>query len=267
MMQNATSAFVVSAPFENNPNLKNEALSKINTPNMKFQKLLPAYTPVYNRFKENTVSKVLVDTEERNQAQIDKTYSFKMSGNIQDEVKFEILNTILGGSPSSRLFQDLREKQKLAYRVSSSVQSFEDTGVLTLSILSTTDDKKQNDIKYDNLQKSLKGFENHAKRLMTEPITEEELNSAKMILKQRYAKQTELPHSKTALLAMNLHQPYGVKRMDEYVKAIDSITPADVQAAACHIFANKPVYSILASKDTINNQMSYLKTLGEVTVQ
>jgi len=135
---------------------------------------------------------------------------------------------------------------------------------LTLSILSTTDDKKQNNIKYDNLQKSLKGFENHAKRLMTEPITEEELNSAKMILKQRYAKQTELPHSKTALLAMNLHQPYGVKRMDEYVKAIDSITPADVQAAACHIFANKPVYSILASKDTVNNQLGYLQTLGTV---
>ncbi len=80
---------------------------------MKFQKLMPAYTPIYNRFKENTISKVMVDTEERNQAQIDKTYSFKMSGNIQDEVKFELLNTILGGSPSSRLFQDLREKQNL----------------------------------------------------------------------------------------------------------------------------------------------------------
>ena len=264
MIQNATSAFVVSAPFENNTALEKEVYSKINTPNMKFQKLMPAYTPIYNRFKENTISKVMVDTEERNQAQIDKTYSFKMSGNIQDEVKFELLNTILGGSPSSRLFQDLREKQKLAYRVSSSVQSFEDTGVLTLSILSTTDDKKENDIKYDNLQKSLDGFEAHARKLMNEPVTHDELESAKMILKQKYARQIELPHSKTALLAMNLHQPYGVKRMDEYVKAIDTITAADIQMAARHIFLNKPIYSILASKDTINNQLGYLQTLGTV---
>ncbi len=264
MMQNATSAVVVSAPFEKNKQLQNQVFSKINNPGMKFRKLTPAYTPIYNRFKENTVSKVFIDTEERNQAQIDKTYSFKMSGNIQDEVKFELLNTILGGSPSSRLFQDLREKQKLAYRVSSSIQSFEDTGVLTLSILSTTDDKKQNDIKYNNLQKSLDGFEAHVQKLMNEPVTEEELESAKMLLKQKYARQTELPASKTALLAMNINQPYGIKRMDEYVRAIDKMTPADIQAAACHAFSNKPVYSILASEDTINNQLMYLNKLGQV---
>ena len=117
MIQNSTSAFVVSAPFKNKPELKNEVFAKINTPNKQFKKLLPAYTPIYNRFKENQISKVLLDMEERNQAQINKTYTFKMSGNIDDEVKFELLNTILGGSPSSRLFQDLREKQKLAYRV------------------------------------------------------------------------------------------------------------------------------------------------------
>lgn len=265
MIANSTSAFIISAPFEKNPALKNEVFSKINTPNKKFQQLLPAYTPVYNNFKANQASKVIVDTEERNQAQITKTYSFKMSGNIEDEVKFELLNTILGGSPSSRLFQDLREKQKLAYRVSSSVQSFEDTGILTMSILSTTDDKKQNDIKYDNLQKSLEGFKNHASKLMMEPVGEDELNSAKMILKQKYARQVELPASKTALLAMNLHQPYGIKRMDEYIKAIDKMTPADIMAAARHVFANQPLYSILASNDTINNQANYLNTLGQIT--
>ncbi len=99
---------------------------------------------------------------------------------------------------------------------------------------------------------------------MNEPVTQDELESAKMILKQKYARQIELPHSKTALLAMNLHQPYGVKRMDEYVKAIDTITAADIQMAARHIFLNKPIYSILASKDTVNNQLGYLQTLGTV---
>ncbi len=264
MLSNSTSAFVISAPFKSNPILKDEVLTKINSKGVEFKKLSPAYMPVYNKFQANQTSKILIDSEERNQAQIAKTYSFKMNGNIEDEVKFELLNTILGGTPSSRLFQDLREKQKLAYRVSSNVRSFEDTGILTMSILSTTDDKKQNDIKYDNLQKSLDGFASHSEKLLNELVSEEELNSAKKILKQNYARQTELPDSKTGILAMSLHQPYGIKRMDEYIKTIDKITPEDIQAAARHIFSNKPVYSILASKDTINNQLNYLNSLGEV---
>ncbi len=64
---------------------------------------------------------------------------------------------------------------------------------------------------------------------------------------------------------MNINQPYGIKRMDEYVKAIDRMTAADIQAAARHVFSNKPVYAILASEDTVNNQMSYLSTLGQVS--
>ena len=205
-----------------------------------------------------------MDTEERNQAQIYKNYSFEISGNIEDEIKFELLNTVLGGSPNSRLFQDLREKEKLAYTTSSQIQSFENSGILTLNILSTTDDKKQNDIKYDNLQKCLDGFQKHTDSLMNEYVSDEELEAAKMKLKQQIARQMELPDVKTSLLSMNMTQPYGIKRIDEYVKAIDKITKQDIKDAAIHIFSNKPVYSILASPDTILNQAEYINNLGEV---
>ena len=131
-------------------------------------------------------------------------------------------------------------------------------------ITSTTDDKAQNDIKYDNLQKCLDGFDTQVQKLLKEPVTQEELDSAKMQLKQRIAKQTELPSSETDLLSTNMTLPYGIKRIDEYVKAIDSITIEDVTQAANHIFKNKPTISILASPDTIENQMSYIESLGEV---
>lgn len=258
---NSSSNFVVSAPVTKHPELKDKLISDITTQNMTFKtpspKLMQSYVP-------NNKEVVLLDTEERNQAQIYKNYSFKISGNIEDEVKFELLNTILGGTPSSRLFQDLREKQKLAYRVSSQIQSFEDSGIITLGILSTTDDKKQNDIKYDNLQKSLDGFKAHTDRLMNEYVSDEELESAKMTLKQNIASETELPSSATSLISMNLTQPYGLRRIDEYVKAIDKITKQDIMDAAKHVFSNKPVYSILASPDTVNNQMNYINSLGEV---
>ena len=261
MLNKGSSNFVVTAPFKKYPATKQSALQKISQSLVAFKDFTPKFT---NIFKPNKSTKVILDSAELNQAQIYKTYSFKMSGNIKDDVKFEVLNEILGGSPASRLFQELREKQKLAYRVSSQVQSFEDTGILTMFITSTTDDKAQNDIKYDNLQKCLDGFDTQVQKLLKEPVTQEELDSAKMQLKQRIAKQTELPSSETDLLSTNMTLPYGIKRIDEYVKAIDSITIEDVTQAANHIFKNKPTISILASPDTIENQMSYIESLGEV---
>lgn len=261
MIHSASSNYVVTAPFDKNANLKNVALLNVSTSPVKYKNYSPKLSNVY---KPNKTSRVVVDTAELNQAQIYKTYSFKMSGNIKDEVKFELLNEILGGSPASRLFQELREKQKLAYRVTSQVQSFEDTGILTMFIMSTTDDKAQNDIKYDNLQKSLDGFETEVQKLLTQPVTQEELDAAKMQLKQRIAKQTELPDTVTDLIAMNMVKPYGIKRIDEYVKAIDSITIDDISTAAKHVFTNKPTISILASPDTVANQQEYINSLGEV---
>lgn len=258
---NSSANIVVSAPISEHPELKEQIIEGMTTPNVKFKPYAPQLLKSY---RPNEKTTVLLDTEERNQAQIYKNYSFEISGNIEDEIKFELLNTILGASPSSRLFSDLREKQKLAYTVSSQIQSFENSGIITLRILSTTDDKKQNDIKYDNLQKCLDGFQAHTDALMTEYVSDEELEAAKMQLKQDIALQMELPMSATSLLSMNMTQPYGIRRIDEYVKAIDKITKQDIMDAAKHVFSNKPVYSILASPDTVNNQMNYIRSLGEV---
>ncbi len=261
MILNSSSNYVVSAPFEKNPELSQMTINKASISPSVFKD----FTPVLkNVFTPNTQTKVIVDTAELSQAQILQTYSFKMSGNIEDEVKFELINEILGGSPASRLFTNLREKEKLAYSVSSSVQSFEDTGILTMAITTTTDNKKQNEIKYDNLQKSLQGFQAQVNEFLSNPVSQEELDSAKMQLKQDIAKQTELASIETDLLSMNMTRPYGIKRIDEYVKAIDKITIADLKAAATHIFTNKPTISVLASNDTLNNQMPYLNTLGTV---
>ena len=261
LLANASSNFVITAPVNKNPGLEQALVGAATMNGYVFQNPKTRLNEIY---KPKTQSEVLVQTEERNQAQIYKTYSFKMSGNIEDDLKFELLNTILGGSPSSRLFQDLREQQKLAYRVNSQVQSFGDTGILTMFISTTTDDKAQNDVKYDNVQKSIEGFLNHAQTLQTQGVTELELENAKKALKQQIFKEIELPDSKTALLAMNAGLPYGIKRIDEYFKAIDKMTATDIQNAANHVFSNKPVYSILASPDTMDNQLPYLQTLGEI---
>ncbi len=261
LILNASSTFTASAPISKNPNLEDEIINTVYTPDFTFKtrqnNLVDIYKPTQN-------SKVYLATEERNQAEVFKTYSFQMTGNIEDDVKFELLNTILGGGPASRLFSDLRENKQLAYQVASEVQSFGNTGILSMFIKTTTDNKAQGEISYDNLQKSLQGFEEHAQKLLTTPVSEEELASAKKTLKQNLVSEMELLASKTELLAINADLPYGIKRIDAYFEAIDKMTPDDVMQAARHIFSNKPVYSILTSPDTANNQMSYLQSLGEI---
>ena len=187
-----------------------------------------------------------------------------MSGNIEDEAKFELVHTILGGSSNARLFSDLREKQNLAYAVSSNIQSFGNTGILTMQIQTTTDDKSANVQSFDNVQKSLDGFKKHKDLLCNELVSDEELASAKMRLKQKIIGQCQNPLSENDLLAMNALEPFGIKRIDKYVEAIDKITKEDIKQAANFIFSHNPTTSILASPETIDSQMGYLQTLGKV---
>lgn len=261
LLSQASSSFVATMPMDRYPFLKATAIEYQKTSPVNFKETVVKPTPV---FKENEQETIVYDTDDLNQAQIYKSYTFPMSGNIEDEAKFELVNTILGGSPSSRLFSDLREKQNLAYSVSSAIQSFENTGILTLSIQTTTDNKEQNAISYDNVEKSLEGFKKHTDLLCSELVSDEELQAAKMRLKQSLIGQCQNPLSETQLLAMNAKEPFGIERIDKYFEVIDKITKEDIQKAAQYIFSYKPTISILASEDTINSQMPYLQKQGAV---
>ncbi|MBQ8634796.1 insulinase family protein [bacterium] len=259
LLKNASSSFIATLPSDKYPNLENEVIAHQNMPNVIFKENIPKLAKI---FEANPYPNVIYDTDDLNQAQIYQSYRFPLSGNIEDETKFELVHTILGGSSNARLFSDLREKQNLAYSVASNIQSFGNTGILTMYIQTTTDNKKAGIQSYDNIQKSLEGFKKHASLLCQEYVSDEELESAKMRLKQKIIGQCQNPLSETDLLAMNVLEPYGIKRIDKYIEAIDKITKEDIKQAANFIFSHNPTTSILASEDTINSQLPYLKTLG-----
>ena len=261
LLRNASSSFVATLPLDKNPALANTVIAHQNMPNIVFKENVQKLTPI---FEANPQANVIYDVDDLNQAQIYQTYKFPMSGNIEDEAKFELVHTILGGSSNARLFTDLREKQNLAYAVSSSIQSFGNTGILTMQIQTTTDDKSAGVESFDNVQKSLDGFKKHKDLLCNEFVSDEELASAKMRLKQKIIGQCQNPLTETDLLAMNVLEPYGIKRIDKYVEAIDKITKEDIMEASKFIFSYNPTTSILASQDTINSQLSYLQTLGKL---
>ena len=98
--------------------------------------------------------------------------------------------------------------------------------------------------------------------MCNELVTDEELEAAKMKLKQNLFAQCQNPMSETSLISMNMLEPYGVKRIDKYLNAIDKVTKEDIKKTSQFIFSQKPSISIFP--DTIESQMEYLKTQGKV---
>ncbi|MDD5200137.1 MAG: pitrilysin family protein [Terrimicrobiaceae bacterium] len=87
----------------------------------------------------------------------------------EDRYATTLLNVLLGGNVSSRLFQELREKRGLCYSVSSNLSQYEDAGVLNFYI----------GLDAKNLEKALRLLCREFKKLRDEPVRAAELKRAK----------------------------------------------------------------------------------------
>ncbi len=137
-----------------------------------------------------------------------------------------LLNTMLGGGMSSRLFQTIREDQGLAYSIFSELSPFRDTG--SLCIFAGTS--------VDKTQKVLQLTLNELRRLKEEAVSEVELKRAKDQLKSNMVIGLESSGSRMSNLArqqMYFGRFFGV---DEIMEEIDLVTAGDVQNLARELF-------------------------------
>lgn len=247
----------VSAPFSKNPQIKQSvfnALSNFDTLQQKNLELNKRFTPI-----EKTV--VCTDVYKKNQAKIMAGYTFKRSKNMKDLNCVELLNEILGGSPSSRLFSDLRETRHLAYAVKSSYNYVDDMGVMILNIGTTTENKETGEKTFDNIKKSIDGFNDNIKKITTEKVTEEELAAAKKNLKTAILSNLETNAAKTSELLGDNASYYSVDFVNKQLENIDTITVDDIYNTANNIFKSKPIYSITATEESLENNKDFLASL------
>ena len=203
----------------------------------------------------------MTDVHDKNQAEIIEAFKYKDNGNARDEVVIDLLTEILGGGSSSRIFQDLREKQQLAYRVQCYSDNLGDTGVLGFFIKTTTENKETGELSYDNIRKSIEGFNKHVQLIKSEPVTQEELESAKLQLKNAYLSATETTGHKNGIIADNAENYYGPLKFNKYLEIIDSVTADDIQQMANYIFNSNPTYSVLATENSLKANEKYLNSL------
>jgi predicted Zn-dependent peptidase len=137
-----------------------------------------------------------------------------------------LLNTMLGGGMSSRLFQTIREDQGLAYSIYSEMNPFRDTGSLCVYAGTSV----------DKTQKVLQLTLQELRRLKEEAVSDVELKRAKDQLKSNMVIGLESSGSRMANLARQqiyFGRFFGV---DEIMEEIEAVTTADVQQLAQELF-------------------------------
>ena len=147
----------------------------------------------------------------------------------EDRYTSYVLNTVLGGSMSSRLFQNVREKRGLAYAVSSSLVSYRDVGTLTVYVgCDAAAVPEVVDLVVAELR-TLKG----------EAIPDAELTRAKDHLKGNLVLGLESSTSRMSQLARS--EIYFGRQVDlaENLTRIDHVSSDDVQRVAGDLFSNE----------------------------
>lgn len=143
-----------------------------------------------------------------------------------DRYKIYLLNTLLGGGMSSRLFQEIREKRGLAYSVYSYLNLCLDVGSLVVYAGTTPDTFGK------VVELILKEFNAFAKK----EVKREELESAKEQLKGSMLLGLETSESRMTKLARDeiyFHRTVSIK---EIVNGIDKATAGDIARLAKEIF-------------------------------
>ena len=146
----------------------------------------------------------------------------------EDRYASYVLNTVLGGSMSSRLFQNVREKRGLAYAISSGLMSYRDAGVLT--VYAGCDPAAVSDV-IDLVVAELQ-------TLRCDPVPDPELQRAKDHLKGNLVLGLESTTSRMSQLARS-ELCFGRQfDISEHLSAIDGVGADDLQRVATDLFSN-----------------------------
>ena len=227
-------------------------------------KNMPTFKPntprIFNDFKPLDKSVVVTEAANTAQADVVQAYKFEHNHTPKELVSYEIMNSILSGGDETGLFNNLREKEKLAYSVHSSLNIAPLTSsTLACRILTTTDSPDMKS--YDNVKKSITGFQNQINKMMNGEFTDKELETAKLNFKRYLLESTDNQDEKFQTMADGLISTNGIDDVNKQYELVDTITKEDIQNAAQKVFNNKPVYSIRASQDTLNANKDFLTSL------
>jgi predicted Zn-dependent peptidase len=142
-----------------------------------------------------------------------------------------ILNTLLGGGMSSRLFQRVREEQGLVYSIYSDLNPYSDTGCLCVYAGTSR----------ESAPKVVQSVLDEFKRVKNEPVPEEELERVKDQLKGSLMLSLESSTSRMSNLARQDMYFERFIGQDEIIRSVEAVTAYQVAELANEIFTRDAV--------------------------
>lgn len=152
-----------------------------------------------------------------------------------------VLNNIIGGSMSSRLFQKIREDLGLAYSVYSYHSAFLDSGVTVMYAATAT----------NQLTKVIELMQQIIEQVRTDGITDTELENAKEQLKGSLMLSLESTNSRMSRLGKNELMLERHLTLDEVLHRIDCVNQATVRKISGEILQKPIGISLVSSLETI----------------
>jgi len=142
-----------------------------------------------------------------------------------------VLNTLLGGGMSSRLFQNIRERQGLAYSIYSDLNPYRDTGCLAVYAGTSL----------ASAAKVVQSVVSEFHKLKTEPVPEEELRRSKAQLKGSLMLSLESSTARMSNLARQAMYFDRYYDLDELIQRIEAVTVEDLTSLANEFFKTESV--------------------------
>ena len=158
-----------------------------------------------------------------------------------------VLDTLLGGSSSSRLFQEVREKRGLAYSVYSFATHFVDSGQVGIYV----------GTRPDNVGKAMEVIGRELRAVTEGGTTEGELERARESVKGRITLSMESTAARMNRLGSSLLTGVPLLTLDEVLAAVDAVTLDEVHALAAELFdpARMSAGGVGASEDAFRDAL------------
>lgn len=150
-----------------------------------------------------------------------------------------VLDAIFGGSTSSRLFREVREKRGLAYSVGSYNEQFTDHGLLATYV----------GTREDNVEEACAVIGAELARLRSEPVSEEELTRGRESVKGRLVLSSESTAARMSRISRATLFGLPIESLDEMLAKVDAVGVDELTALAAELYAAERISAACVGAD------------------
>ncbi len=167
---------------------------------------------------------------------------FGAPGIVRDDERryaLAVLDSIFGGSTSSRLFREVREKRGLAYSVGSYNEQYTDSGLVATYV----------GTREDNVEEACAVIGTELERLRSEPVSAEELTRAKENVKGRLVLSSESTAARMTRISRATLFGLPIESLDAMLAKVDAVTVEELSELATELYGAERLSAACVGRD------------------